>query len=54
MSELSHHETAKLILQRIQEQPDWYGDVSVMETLTRAHVHATLALVEAVSAGVGE
>lgn len=44
---MSHADTAKLILQRVEQDPGWYGDIPDMETLARAQVHATLALVEA-------
>ena len=45
---VTHAETAELILQRLERQPDWYGDTPAAESLARAQVHATLALVEAI------
>jgi len=51
---LTHYETAQLILQRIQERPGWYGDTPAVETLARAQVHATLALVAALKGGGDE
>lgn len=49
MSELTHYDSAHLILQRIEESPGWYGDTPDSESLARAQVHATLALAEAVA-----
>lgn len=45
-NELTHYDTAELILQRLVENPGWYGDIPNAETLARAQVHATLAVVD--------
>ena len=47
MNELTHYDTAHLILQRVERDTGWYGDTPNSETLARAQVHATLALVDA-------
>ena len=53
MNKLTHYGSAHLILQRIEENPGWYGDTPDSETLARAQVHATLALVDALK-GAGD
>ncbi|UOK18366.1 hypothetical protein SEA_BRUHMOMENT_50 [Arthrobacter phage BruhMoment] len=39
-----HYDTAALILQRVVENPGWYGDTPIEQVLARAQVEATLAL----------
>lgn len=43
---LTHYETAELILRRLNNDPEWYGDIPGSETLARAQVHATLAVAD--------